>query len=375
PPPPTGGPPPPPPSGPLFPTAAETYNQNGAAMRLENLDRSNADANLAYMNVLFSTVPEARAAFDTTSGEIYASLLAQASSDGLARTQRLIVRSHAATAREGLGLWGGISGADGSVNGDGNAATVDHDEYGFDIGLDYRGPANGWAVGVSLGYYDGGLDVDGRLSRASYDGWHLGVYARYGTSGPGFTISGALSHSDTRADVTRRIRVNTLDRTARDSVDTDSLAIAGEARYGFGIGGDWAVGPLASIRHASSDLGSVDETGAGALNLDGGGADDEVTRFGGGVFVNWQGARGGLDISAQYVDGHSNVAQAGFALEGAPAAIFPVRSPRTDGAAALFSFSGRYELGGGWTVGGDVRGLVGGEENAISGSLRIGWEF
>ena len=371
PPPPTSGPPP---SGPLFPTAAATYNQNGAAMRLENLDRSDADANLVYMNVLFSTVPQAQAAFDTSSGEIYAALLAHASSDGLARAQRLIARSHEAT-HEGLGLWGGINGADGSTDSDGNAADVDHDSYGFDIGLDYRGVGNRWAVGVTLGYYDGGLDIDDRMSSANYDGWHLGAYARYGTSGPGLTLSGALSHSDASADVNRRIIVNTLDRTARDTVDTDSLALSGEARYGFGLGGNWAIGPLASIHHASSDLGRVVEIGAGALNLNGSGAEDEATRFGGGLFANWQSVRGAIDISAQYVDGHANIAQASFALEGAPGAFFPVRSPRTDGAAALFSLSGRYELGGGWTIGGDVRGLVGGEENAVSGSLRIGWEF
>lgn len=343
-------------------------------MRLEELDRTDADADLVYMNVLFSTVPQAQAAFDTSSGEIYASLLAQASNDGLSRGQRLLARSHEAF-DEGWGIWGGVNGRDGSVDSDGNAADVDHDEYGIDIGIDYRGASNRWAFGMTVGHVDGGLDVDDRLSRARYDGWHLGAYGRYGTGGDGPTITATISHSNNSADVSRTIVVNTLNRTARSSVDVESIALNGEARYGFALGGAWSVGPVASIHHASADLGRVSEIGAGALNLSGRGVDDEITRFGGGIFANWQGARGGIDASAQYVDGHANVAQTSFALQGAPSAIFPVRSPRTDGSTGLFTLSGHYELGGGWSIGGQTRGLVGGEEQSISGSMRVGWKF
>ena len=343
-------------------------------MRLEELDRTNADANLVYMNLLFSTTGEALAAFDTASGEIYASLLANAGTSGMARAQRLAARGHEAFA-EGWGFWGGVTGSAGEIDTDANAADADADSYGLDIGLDYRGANNGWALGAVVGYLDGGLDVDDRLSRSEYDGWHAGGYGRIGTGGAGVTVTGAFSYTDLTADVTRGILVNTLNRTARASVDIETWALTGEARYGFPIGSGWSAGAIASIHHADSELGRVNETGAGALSLTGGDVDDEQTRIGGGLFANWQGTRGGIDLSAQYVDGHSNVAQVPFALNGAPTATFPVRSPRTNGGAALMSIAGRYRLGGGWSLGGETRALIGGDENSIAGSVTIGWEF
>jgi uncharacterized protein with beta-barrel porin domain len=368
-------PPPPPPAGPLFPTAATTYNQMGSAMRFEDLDRTpGSDANSVYMNLLFSTTGEALAAFDTASGEIYASLLANAGTGGMTRAQRLAARGHEAFA-EGWGFWGGVTGSAGEIDTDANASDADADSYGLDIGLDYRGQNNGWALGATVGYLDGGLDIDDRLSRSEYDGWHAGGYGRIGTGGAGVTVTGAFSYTDITANVTRGILVNTLNRTARASVDVETWALTGEARYGFPIGSGWSAGAIASIHHADSELGRVNETGAGALSLTGGDAGDEQTRIGGGLFANWQGERGGLDLSAQYVDGHSNVAQVPFALQGAPTATFPVRSPRTNGAAALMSIAGRYRLGGGWFLGGETRALVGGDENSIAGSVTIGWEF
>ena len=343
-------------------------------MRLENLDRSDADADLVYMNVLFSTVPEARAAFDTTSGEIYASLLVQATSDALARAQRLVARSHGSIS-EGWGLWGGGNGSNGSVDGDGNAGRAEHNDRGLDFGLDYRGPAKRWALGVSVGYVDGGLDVDERLSSARYDGWHLGAYGQYGSGGAGLTITGAIDYNGTSASVTRGIAVKTLSRTAMAAVDVDTVALAGEARYGFAIGNGWSAGPSISILHANADLGPVDEVGANALNLAGSGADNNLTRLGGGLFANWQGSRGGLDASAQYIDGRSNSAEVPFALQGAPDAFFGVRSPVSNGAAGQFSLSGSYRLGGGWSISGETRALLGSEESSIAASLSVGFTF
>ncbi|MEJ2411145.1 MAG: hypothetical protein P8Y48_18075, partial [Novosphingobium sp.] len=46
---PTPTPMPTPTPAPLFPTVAETFNQTNAAIRLDNLDRGNADADAVYM--------------------------------------------------------------------------------------------------------------------------------------------------------------------------------------------------------------------------------------------------------------------------------------------------------------------------------------
>lgn len=344
-------------------------------MRLENLDRTpGSDANLVYMNVLFSTVPGALTAFNTTSGEIYASLLAEAGSGGLARGQRLVARAHEPGA-EGWGIWGGVTGRTGSVDADGNAARAEQDGYGFDVGIDYRGKDNGWALGFAVGYVDGGLVVDDRLSRAEYDGWHVGGYGRWGTGGEGLTLTGAFDYGALDGTVTRGIRVNQLARTARSGVDTDALALQGEARWGFALGNGWSAGPVASIHYVDADLDGFAETGANALDLSSNGADDAQTRFGGGLFANWQGTRGGIDASAQYVDGHSNVAQVEMTLAGAPGATFPARSPRTDGSAGLFTLSGYYDLGGGWAITGETQARIGSEAQSIAGSITLGWQF
>lgn len=173
----------------------------------------------------------------------------------------------------------------------------------------------------------------------------------------------------------RDIAFGSIARTATGSVDVETVSLDGELRYGLPLGGGWAAGPIASIAYADADLGRFAETGAGSLNLSGAGGSDAATRYGAGAFANWQGARGGIDFSLQYVDGRSSLAEVDLALAGAAATPFSVRSPRADGAAALLGASGRYDLGGNWSLGANVRALVGGDGNDLSGAFTIGWRF
>lgn len=326
------------------------------------------------MNVLFTTVTQALQAFDTSSGEIYPSLLADTLDAGMVRTDRLVARSHESF-RDGWGMWGGVNGRTGNVDGDGNAARVAQDDYGFDLGIDYRGTGNAWAFGASVGYVNSDLEVSARNSRADSDGWNLGAYGRYGTGGAGFTATAAISYSDMQSDVTRGIQVNRLSRIATSRVDTTTLAIEGELRYGIETSKGWSMGPVISVHHASADLGRFVESGAQSLNLTSNGGSDKLTRFGGGIFAGWQGTKGGLDASAQYVGGSDNFAQVGMALDGAPGITFPIRSPRVNNSGGLFTVSGEYELGGGWTIGGNIRSLISKDEKSAAGSLIVGWRF
>jgi outer membrane autotransporter protein len=211
------------------------------------------------MQILFMTTPQAQAAFDAASGEAYASLLANSLDDAMTRTDRLIARSHEISS-EGWGLWGGLTGRDASVDGDGNAAQTKSDGYGFDVGIDFRGPGNRWALGAVVGYADGALNVDARRSTANYDGWHIGAYGRYGTGNSGLSATGAISYGDIEANVRRTIAFGTLSRDARATVDMQTIALEGELRYGLPAGGDWAFGPMASFFYADSDLGRFAET-------------------------------------------------------------------------------------------------------------------
>ena len=324
----------------MFPDVAVTFNQRQASSGLAAFDRTaGSDADTVFTELLVANMDQALAAFDATSGEIYAGLIA------------------------------------GSTDGDGNAAEFDQGQYGFDLGIDYRGADNRWAVGLATGYLDGRLDVDARRSYAKYDAWHVGGYARFGTGNAGLTASGTVSYARFEANVRREITVGTLSRTARAAVDLDGFTFGGELRYGLSLGGNWAAGPIVSAVSSEADLGKFAESGANSLDLAGRDASDSLSRYGGGAFLNWTGERGVIDASVQYVDAGSGVASAGLAFAGAPSAPFTVRSPRAGGEAALVGLAGRIDLGSNWSLGASVRALVGGASDDLHGAVTLGWRF
>ncbi|MCL6251545.1 hypothetical protein M3P36_10910 [Altererythrobacter sp. KTW20L] len=356
---------------PLFPTAAETWNQQQAASVLDTFGAApGSDAENVYLDILFMSGASARAAFDAASGEIYASVLADTALAGMAQAERMLARAHSGTG-EGWALWLGGTARKGHLAGDGNAARVDGENRGAELGFEYRGAGNGWAIGAAAGYLDGDVAVPGSSSGAEYDGWTLGAYARFGTGNAGLSASAAIDHASLDLGVWRQVVLGAVNRMASSAVDLDSLSLAGELRYGFAVGGGWAAGPLGSVRHARVDLGSFAETGAGSLNLASSGGDDSVTRWGGGAFVNWQGERGNLDLSAQYVDGEDIVAQLGLSMAGAPGEDFTVRAPQAEGQALLLALAGGLELGGGWGLGANLQWLTRTKLDNLSASLTI----
>lgn len=352
-----------------------TFNQRAAAERLDNLDRADSDADAAYMALLFATTSQARTAFDTTSGEIYATLLARQAELGITRTRRLIARGHEPVG-EGWGLWGGLHGLAASSDTDGNASRARQDGIGSELGIDYRGPDNMWGLGVSLTWTDGKLDLSSRASVAETQGWNLGAFARYGTGHAGLTVSAAADYSAVEADVNRDITIVGLSRKAKGSADLDSFAITTELRYGFGEKGEGlAVGPVISLAHVSAGFEGVDENGAGSLNLSGAGSVHGLTRYSGGLFANWQSPRAGFDTSVQYVVGAREFADVTLALDGAPGTAQAVRSAANRPRGVLLTFAGQVDLGGGWTLAGETRAVLGPNEESIAGTVSVGWRF
>ena len=207
------------------------------------------------------------------------------------------------------------------------------------------------------------------------EGWHVGAYGRYGTSGAGITATGTVGYGSTGVDVARNITIGSLSRTAISDTDVDAFAVAGELRYGIDIADGLSVGPVGSVRYADSDLDGFSETGASSLNLTSNGGDDSRTRFGIGGFANWQVDKGSVDASVQYVDGSSNFAEIGVAFSGAADTPFAVRSAETSGSGGLFSVAGEYELIENLSVNGTVRGLYTNDQQTTSASVGLGWTF
>ena len=358
-----------------FPDVAQTFNQRQASIGLAALDRTEgSDSLLAYNAILFLDEAPARAAFDASSGEIYPSLLQDLSLAAQARGRSLIVRSHAA-AGEGWGLWGGAMGRDGHVAGDGNAARSSFDGYGFELGMDYRGPDNAWAAGARVGWLKTNVQIADRASSASGDGWALGGYARYGTGHAGVSASVAFDYAEASVDTARSMAFGTLSRTTRAALDTSSIAASAELRYGLPAGRNWTVGPVASLDYGRGKIGGFSENGADALDLSSDGARSNVTRYGGGGFASWQGEAGSFSLSAQYVTGQDRFADAVLTLDGAPTTPFTIRSPLRQSDGALLDLTAGFDLGRGWRLGADASALLADGANDLRGRVSIGWQF
>lgn len=357
----------------LFPTAALTPNQRAAATGLDRLDQATGtDSGTVYRDILFMTGPQARAAFDASSGEIYASLLAAEARDALAHVNGLSARGRAG-GPAGWSLWGSAGARAGRTDGDGNAARVTGDGFTVDLGLEHRG--GDWLVGAAAGYSEGDLSVAERLSQADLTGWHAGGYARWGSGGAGPTVSGAIAYARSDRGVRRAIRFVGIDRAAAADVTLSSWSGAAEARYGFALGRSWAAGPVLSLTAGDARLGRVAERGADSLDLSSGGGTDRQLEGGAGLFLRWSGARGRLDATFQYVAADDAPVPVTLALHGAPATPFTILSPARDAGMARLGLAGTIDLGGRWSLSGSGNAQIGGSQRDLSARLTIGWRF
>lgn len=187
-----------------FVSIARTTNQQAVATGAESLGQGNA----VYDALLDLTAAgQARQAYDALSGEVHASVAGVLTTDSRyvrdAVFARLLQASYAgrdampvalaasgpgmssrmslgATDRSapsvpavsGLTFWAQGYGAWGSIDGNGNAASVDRTLGGFVSGVD-AGLGGGWRAGIGTGYARSDLNVDARLSSGDIDSYHL----------------------------------------------------------------------------------------------------------------------------------------------------------------------------------------------------------
>ncbi|BBC73384.1 hypothetical protein AEB_P2516 [Altererythrobacter sp. B11] len=356
-----------------FPDVALTYNQRQAAGVLRELDRTGgSDALAVYNSILILDATAARASFELSSGEIYASLLAGEQRRTLNLAGQYALRS-VAVIEEGAGIWGGVTGQAAHVSSDGNGARFTQDGVGFEMGVDYCGDANGWAAGVGGGWQSGNLDAAARASEADTNSWYLGGYVRYGSAGAGFTAMANIVKQWTEARVTRAMNFGDVSRRASARPDIGTTAGRIDLRYGVSRG-RWSLGPTADVEASTSQLDAFTESGAQALNLAAGKARDQWVRYGIGAFARLDDERGNLEMSARLVTGPRNDADVDLALAGSPH-TFNIRAPHTSGTGALVEGSGHYRLSGYWSLSGQVRLLATSGETDLAGSVRLNYLF
>lgn len=357
-----------------FPDVALTFNQLQSSGVLAEFDVP-GDSRTVYNALLMQDADDARAAFDAASGEIYAVAMASAVRQADEQGQHLLRQAQTQTA-EGWNLWGLVAGQQGHVESDGNGARYTHDRIGGMLGVGYGGPENGWAVGLGAGYWGGEVDLPGRASEAQAEGWQLGGYARVGTGGAGFTAVVSANYAIAETKVRRTVAIGALSRETAADPDLDSWALAGEARFGFALGADAAIGPIARLSYAESSLDRFAEAGADSLDLTGlAGNGTDRTRLGGGVFARWTGETAGIELQTLYSRANNDPSEALLELAGAPNAGFHVRAARGSRDFAELGASAHVDVGSAVTLAIGAGALLGADEQAISGNAEIRWAF
>jgi outer membrane autotransporter protein len=260
---------------------ADTHNQRAVA----NGADSQPNGQFVHDSIARMNDPQdVRAAFDSLSGEIHASLktslledshftrdaindrLHAAFANGAAEPARVASADGAATPVPAPGraaVWGQTYGAWGDIDGNGNAAKLDRSIGGFMFGADFPVASN-WRAGVAAAYDHSDLNLDGRSSNADIDSYTLAAYAgtQFGALGLRFGASNTWHRIDTQRNVGFAGFAGATDKA---SYDGNTAQIFGEAGYALQFGSA-TFEPFASVAYANLHTQSFDEGGDTGLS-------------------------------------------------------------------------------------------------------------
>lgn len=264
-----------------FAAVGATANQRASGAGLESLGAGN----VLHDDALTMTGAQARAAFDTLSGEIHASMQGALVEESHFLRDAAVGRLRAAFGTVGAMLapvqtpgvtrmesapattdlpatWGQAFGAWGHADGDGNAARLDRRTGGFLLGADAS--VEDWRLGGLIGFSDSSYDLDDRYSSGSSRNYHIGAYAgaQWGAAG----LRSGLAYSWHRIETDRSN--GTLSDPVSARYDGHTFQAFGEYGYRIDIPGGTAVEPYAGLAHVRLKTDGFGESGGGAA-LDG----------------------------------------------------------------------------------------------------------
>jgi outer membrane autotransporter protein len=331
-----------------FADVAATRNQHAVASALDTTAAPTALQN----TILTMDQQQARAAFDSLSGEIHASTatvliedsryIREAVNDRMRQAdctaQNDPRRTLAPTANQQMSSegcqgqavgWMRALGGWGDYDGNSNHASVDRELSGFILGVD-RALDDQWKVGVAAGYTRTSIDASRRNSDASVDSYHLATYLNYQLDAFAARLGAGYSWHD--IDTKRDVQVGAYDDRLKSSYKARSAQVFGEVGYAFDVGGV-ALEPFAGLAYVNYDSDTGREKGGvGRLEAS---VDQDVTFSTVGVragkritldngsevtprlSVGWRHAFGDTkpDADMNFVQGG-----AGFSVEGVPIA-------------------------------------------------------
>jgi outer membrane autotransporter protein len=278
----TPNPPNPPGPPPVFVTAAQTRNQLATAGALDTLVQSGSSLAL-YNSLLVLDAATAREAFNSLSGEIYAStktaLIEDSrfirdaainrvrSSFGGVATAAVPVMAYgeggpelAPATTDKFGVWGTGFGNWGSTDSDGNAASLDRTTGGFVVGADALVWEN-WRLGLLAGYSRTSFDVDDRSSSGDSDNYHLGVYGGTQWGNLGFRAGAAYTWSN--IDTDRSVVFSGFSEDLSADYDAGTAQVFGELGYRIDTS-RVAFEPFANLAYVNFRSDSFSESGGAA---------------------------------------------------------------------------------------------------------------
>ena len=160
--------------------------------------------------------------------------------------------------------WLDVHGVFGELGGGKNADDIDYSIFGPLFGLDY-GVSEHITMGITLGYTRNEMNTPGSSAKGSGNTFQGGAYV--GAVFESFHLVGSARYAYSDLESRRRVRFNTLDRTATADFDARDTSIFLEAAYHFKPMGNVIIQPMFSMAYDHLDQASFDENGAGSLNL------------------------------------------------------------------------------------------------------------
>ena len=308
-----------------FAAIGGTPNERAAGSGVQGLGFGNS----IYNAVLMSTAPQARAAFDSLSGEIHATAhraivgdldfvrdailgrLRATPSAGAAESPALGYAAEKKVAKVAAPIfaralplapvyttWGQAYGSYAHADSDGNAAAMTADRAGVIAGVDVTLPADR-RLGIVLGGSETRLTVPDRSSSATIDNFHAAVYgaARWGAVG----LRGGATATWNDLYTDRTIAFPGFSDDARARYAGFAGQVFGEVGYRLDQAGV-AREPFAGLAHIALRADPFTEVG-GAAALTGLGRTEDVTFS----TVGFRSAQEGL-VGSMAVAAHASLA-------------------------------------------------------------------
>jgi outer membrane autotransporter protein len=292
-----------------FADKALTPNQEATAQALEALGYGHTLYNAVITNA--KTDQDAQQIFDQLSGEINASLRNVLVEDTLVVRQAVSARGiqhsfgtnlagQPSASRNQYGFWAQGYGRWGTMDGNGETASITHQGGGMLMGVDVTTQSD-LRLGAVFGYADLSLDATGRQSSASAMSYTAGAYASY--LHDGWSVSAGLTNSWYDVDAERSLSIANGLLTDELTSQQSLRALQGFGEVGYSFDLEPAVlQPFAGAAYVKLASNGFEETGKEAALTAQSQSDD--------VFFSTLGLRGktSFSVAGKNVNAHGMVA-------------------------------------------------------------------